>query len=152
MCVCRVKSMTTVFVLLFSSSCWAIENVREIALVDDGSQTASYTYSPGDRRDPFQPRGQLMQVVKSQQNVHDASRGSNADWKILGIISGSTGMQAVLRHAKGQRYIVSLGDVLTPSNLRVVHLTNTTVSLESFAGQNNQTQHFIPQTIKLIFK
>ncbi|MGB0910862.1 MAG: pilus assembly protein PilP [Nitrospirales bacterium] len=155
MYVLNFSYMAAILILLLSTHCWALENGQvktEIAVVGDWPLSGSYTYSPGDRRDPFQPRVQEIQEVTSQENTPDALRFSRSDWKILGIISGSTGMKAVLRNVKGRRYTVSLGDVLSPNHLRVVRLTNTTVVLESFAGQSKQVQGFIPQTVELILK
>ncbi len=123
----------------------------EMLLVQEEQQAASYLYMSGDRRDPFQsilgPAQSTPLETSKPVEVHLPS----ASWKILGIMSGAKGTQAVLRNASGHRYIVSPGDIVGAENVRVVQLTQSSVTLEAFTSEVSQHTRLAPQIIELTF-
>lgn len=124
----------------------------EVPLLEGVSQQTSSLYNPLDRRDPFQSllgSAELMKVPKVESDTLEVTQST---WKVLGIISGSNGIQAVIQNARGQRYLVLPGDIIGAERMRVRRLTSSSVTLETFSAQSIQGQHSAPHIIELNFQ
>ena len=111
-----------------------------------------YTYIPGDRREPF--KSMLVEPgpsVISKAVMSDTLHSIKASWNILGILSGLRGKKAMLQNTKGQRYMVSVGDMLGEEKIRVIHLTDTTVTLEYNSNEKTGPQYDKSKTVELTF-
>lgn len=86
-----------------------------------------YTYHAGERRDPFVPLpisqardDSTVPAVSDSNNVEDALR-------VLGIISGKRGYQALLQLPNGDRLMVGPGSLLENNSLTVKRITNDSI-------------------------
>ena len=86
-----------------------------------------YIYTVGNRRDPFIPlrnshasedstAAGLPELIHAEQGV-----------RVLGIISGERGYQAILKLPNGERVIVGPGSLLENISLTVKRITNDSV-------------------------
>ncbi len=147
--------MTKLLVLIVAISfvCTGIGWTQsEVSFGENSQQKVSYSYKPGDRRDPFQSVLERGQSIHKQEVVADDSQVIGGDWKILGIMTGLKSRKAVLQNIKGQQYMVSAGDVLANENLRILNITHTAVVLETLGEQRRGTHSITPQTIELTLK
>lgn len=86
-----------------------------------------YTYNVGNRRDPFLPSSishtpEEPTVTGLPESVH-AEEGV----RVLGIISGKRGYQAILKLPNGERVVVGPGSLLEGLSLSVTDITNDSV-------------------------
>jgi len=102
----------------------------EDLLLKDVSRSHGYGYNSNGRRDPFRTLEKPIKSTLFTGSTVSTDTFPMIHWSLLGIMSGVTGHHAMLQNSNGGRYLVSLGDILTDENVRVVRLTNTTVTLE----------------------
>lgn len=86
-----------------------------------------YIYTVGNRRDPFIPlhishTSEDPTVAGLPDSIH-AEEGA----RVLGIISGERGYQAILKLPNGERVIVGPGSLLENTSLTVKRITNNSV-------------------------
>jgi len=86
-----------------------------------------YTYQAGDRRDPFVPLS--ISQVRDDSMVPALSVSSNAEdaLRVLGIISGKRGYQALLQLSNGDRLMVGSGSRLENMSLTVKRITDNSI-------------------------
>ena len=132
--------LPTILVLLcaFHQSVFNVDWVHaETSVVYRAEGAVEYTYIPGDRREPFQSMlAESGHSLVSRATKRDTLDAIKETWNLLGIVSGLKGKQAMLRNAKGQKYVVSAGDMLSGNKIRIVQLTDTTVTLKYLAHKN----------------
>lgn len=86
-----------------------------------------YTYHVGNRRDPFMP----LSISPVSQDLTDTGvpepDHTEDGVRVLGIISGKRGYQAILKLPNGERVMVGTGSVLEGLSLSVTDITNDSV-------------------------
>ncbi len=86
-----------------------------------------YIYTVGNRRDPFIP----LQISHTSEDPTVAglpeSIHAEEGVRVLGIISGERGYQAILKLPNGERFIVGPGSLLENISLTVTRITNDSV-------------------------
>ncbi|GJL56560.1 MAG: hypothetical protein NPIRA02_36920 [Nitrospirales bacterium] len=140
--VLRVGVATGVFILGASWAQVEAQDLRRQGM--SGSQV--YNYVSEGRRDPFRSIVQPTSVPQVQETAVQPSPLPIVDWTLLGVISGRTGHHAMLQHANGSRYLVSLGDILHGGHIRVAGLTPAGVTLELLEQNGNGFSNGEPQS------
>lgn len=86
-----------------------------------------YTYNVGNRRDPFIPLS--ISHTPEEPAVTGAPESEHAEdgVRVLGIISGKRGYQAILKLPNGERVMVGTGSFLESISLSVTDITNDSV-------------------------
>ena len=150
-----LKNFTTIVGLLVAMNLQPLgEEIAqaEVSLQKSISQQTSSLYNPHGRRDPFLPLLETKEPMTVQSIESDRLDVTQLTWKILGIMSGANGTQAVIQNARGQRYIVSSGDIVGTEPMRVSRLTPSAVTLETVSTQSRRDQDSLPDSIELRFQ
>ncbi len=149
-------AMNRILILFLSISPVMIDvdfSLAEVKSVSGKSAKRSfhYQYSSNDRRDPFRSIVEHVRPTVRNDSVKSTSESIDSQWKLLGIVSGSSGSRAVIQFGKEKRYVVSHGDVLRQENVRVVRLTSSTVTLEPLEKTNIGNKRSQSQSLELSF-
>ena len=137
----------------FHQSGFCVDWVQaETGVGNSAEGTVGYTYVPGNRREPFRS----MLVESEHKPISQGTKSDSLDamgkmWNLLGVMSGLKGKQAMLQNAKGQKFVVSIGDMLSGKQFRVIQLTDTTVTLEYRAGNPSSHSSEKLQLVDLTF-
>lgn len=86
-----------------------------------------FTYHIGNRRDPFIPLSISHAPEDSTVTGFPESGNPEDEARVLGIISGKRGYQAILKFPNGERLIVRPGSFLENISLSVTRITNDSV-------------------------
>ncbi len=86
-----------------------------------------YTYRVGHRRDPFVPLSILPSPPDSTVSHLSKAETDGKGLRILGIISGKQGYQALLQSPNGERHMVGPGTLLEHLSLTIKRITNDSV-------------------------
>ena len=155
MYICCLKNLTLILMLIVVTIFQFLgrEIVQaEVPLLEDVSPKTFFLYNPHGRRDPFLPLLETKEPMTVQSIESDRLDVTQLTWKILGIMSGANGTQAVIQNARGQRYIVSSGDIVGTEPMRVSRLTPSAVTLETVSTQSRRDQDSLPDSIELRFQ
>ncbi len=101
-----------------------------------------YTYHVGNRRDPFVPLRFPGSPDESDATELSNSGNTEGTVKLLGIISGKRGYQALLKLPNGERVMVGPGSLLEQATGRVTRITGNTVVLTKMLDAQDDNQLF----------
>ncbi len=105
-----------------------------------------YTYNVGNRRDPFVPLQFSDSPDDSDATELLDSGNTESTVRLLGIISGKRGYQALLQLPNGERVMVGPGSVLEKTSGRVTRITRNTVVLTRLLGVQDDN-HILKKTL-----
>ena len=110
-----------------------------------------YTYTVGNRRDPFVPLP--FSDFPDDSDATELSNSGNTEGtvKLLGIISGKRGYQALLKLPNGERVMVGPGSLLEQATGRVTRITGNTVVLTKLLDAQDDNQ-LLEKTLVLSHK
>jgi len=114
----------------------------------------------GKRRDPFQPIKKIRSISslsrpvtsKSSSPIAPIKNITDPTWKLLGIIHGQYGHQAVIQISPGKRVFASPGLELARSGWVVKTVSQGEVFLEHQATISAETHSSLPRTFLLSFQ
>ncbi len=131
----------------FISTVSATENINSISRKssqwNEFLHRISSSSAVGKRRDPFQPVRKPRAISSSPKKavpdpgITKITKGSNPHWKLLGIIDGQDGPQAVIQLSAHERVFVKPG-------LEVVHSGWITKAIKQSEVVLEQTSPSIP--------
>jgi type IV pilus assembly protein PilP len=93
-------------------------------------QESSYQYNPEGRRDPFQSVIVLTDKKKLTENVPPLQRMDLGELKLIGIIWGGFGYNAMLQATDGKGYPVRVGTRIGLNGGRVTKISSNTLIVE----------------------
>lgn len=91
------------------------------------NQDQPYTYQAGTRRDPFVPLPQFQSREDSTVPALAEPDTTEDVLRVLGIILGKRGYQALLHMPNGEHLMVEPGSLLENTSLTVKRITNDSV-------------------------
>lgn len=110
--------------------------------------SASYTYDPKGRRDPFMPLIIKEQQQKSKANLPPLERYDISEFKLSGIVWGGFGYNAILEGPDGKGYFIRQGSIIGPNRGVVKSITKTGVVVEekykTYTGQTQRKEIVMP--------
>lgn len=110
-----------------------------------------YTYNVGNRRDPFVPLQFSDSPDDSDATELLDSGNTEGTVRLLGIISGKRGYQALLKLPNGERVMVGPGSLLDQATERVTRITGNTVVLTRLLNAQDDNQ-ILEKTLVLSHK
>jgi hypothetical protein len=115
--------------------------VLELAgLLFEPTVSQHYTYTVGNRRDPFVPLPFSGSLDDSDAPELSNSGNTEGTVTLLGIISGKRGYQALLELPNGERVMVGPGSFLEKTTGRVTRITRNTVVLTRLLDEKDDNQ------------
>jgi type IV pilus assembly protein PilP len=94
------------------------------------SQESAYQYNPEGRRDPFQSVIVVTDRKKLIENVPPLQRMDLGELKLIGIIWGGFGYNAILQASDGKGYPVRMGTRLGLNGGRVSKISSNSIVVE----------------------
>jgi type IV pilus assembly protein PilP len=89
-----------------------------------------YTYNPVGRRDPFAPLIVKQETTSKAGDRPPLERYNLYDFKMMGIIWGGFGYNAMLEAPDGKGYFVRVGTVIGPNKGVVKKITQSSIVVE----------------------
>jgi Tfp pilus assembly protein PilP len=89
-----------------------------------------YTYNPAERRDPFAPIIVKKESTSKLSDRPPLERYNLYDFKMLGVMWGGFGYNAMLEAPDGKGYLVRVGTVIGPNKGIVKKITQSTIVVE----------------------
>lgn len=112
-----------------------------VAVQAEGKPTATFTYNPTGRRDPFAPI--IVRETKKAKagDRPPLERYSISEFKLTGIVWGGFGYNAVLEGPDGKGYFVRVGTIIGQNRGVIKKITqNTMVIEEKFKTYTGETE------------
>jgi Tfp pilus assembly protein PilP len=108
-----------------------------VTVIEEKPQVA-YTYNPVGRREPFAPLIVKQETTSKLGDRPPLERYNLYEFKMMGVIWGGFGYNAMLEGPDGKGYFVRVGTVIGPNKGVVKKITQTTIVVEekfkSFSG------------------
>ena len=109
-----------------------VQQVRSIATVTalEEKPKSVYTYNPEGRRDPFAPIIVKQEETAKLSDRPPLERYNLYEFKMMGVIWGGFGYNAMLEGPDGKGYFVRVGTVIGPNKGVVKKITQTSIVVE----------------------
>lgn len=128
---------------------------RPSRLVMTGAAQDNSRHTEVNRRDPFKRIPKRLPTPKVSTQLHPESKivplPDNPGWRLLGVVHGQDGHQAVIQVSPTKRVLVRPGSELTQSGWMIKTISEGEVLLEHLSSNSSVGRAFPPRTFILSF-